>query len=51
MSQFIVDGYHAGCTLRYLAKIYETSLGSIRTLLIEEGAVMRKPGRPVKKEK
>jgi len=45
MSQFIVAGYNAGATLRELATLYETSTGSIRSLLIEEGVEMRKVGR------
>jgi len=48
MSQYIVEGYNAGDTLRHLAQVYETSTGSIRALLIEEGVQMRKVGRPKK---
>lgn len=43
-------GYTQGQSLRYLADIYETSAGSIRTLLIEEGVELRGRGRQ-KKEK
>lgn len=43
-------GYAQGQSLRYLADIYETSAGSIRTLLIEEGVELRGRGRQ-KKEK
>ena len=47
---YIILGYTTGSSLRYLTKAYESSPGSIRNLLIEEGVTMRKVGRP-KKEK
>ena len=47
---YIITAYESGCSLRYLAEAYESSPGSIRNLLIEEGVTMRKVGRP-KKEK
>lgn len=44
-------GYVAqGQSLRYLAEIYDTSAGSIRALLIEQGVELRNPGRPKTKE-
>ena len=46
--RYIIAGYMAGCSLRYLAKAYDSSPGSIRNLLIEEGVMMRKVGRPKK---
>lgn len=49
--EFIVQGYlDQGQSLRYLAEIYDTSAGSIRTLLIEEGIELRGRGRQ-RKEK
>ncbi len=50
LKRYIVIAYEQGCSLRYLAHAYESSPGSIRNLLIEEGVTMRKAGRP-KKEK
>lgn len=50
MATNIVEGYNAGQTLRWLATMYNTSTGSIRTLLLEEGVTMRKPGRPTKEK-
>jgi len=45
-SEHIVIGYREQKqSLRYLADIYETSAGSIRTLLIEEGVELRARGR------
>jgi len=41
----IILGYSQGQSLRYLANIYESSTGSIRTLLIEEGVSLRPRGR------
>lgn len=50
MAENIVDGYNSGQTLRWLASMYNTSTGSIRTLLIHEGVTLRKPGRPIKEK-
>ena len=50
LKKYIMAGYEAGMSLRCLANAYESSPGSIRNLLIEEGVTMRKVGRP-KKEK
>jgi len=47
---YIIEAYNLGTSLREIAKAYESSPGSIRNLLIEEGITMRKVGRP-KKEK
>lgn len=44
-AEFIVGGYSQGQSLRYLAEIYDTSAGSIRTLLIETGVELRPRGR------
>ena len=45
-------GYVAlGQSLRHLAEVYNTSAGSIRALLIENGVELRSPGRPKMKEK
>ena len=50
-AEYIVQGYlDQGKSLRYLADIYDTSAGSIRTLLIEEGIELRGRGRQ-RKEK
>ena len=50
LKKYILIAYDQGCSLRYLAEAYNSSPGSIRNLLIEEGVTMRKVGRP-KKEK
>ena len=50
MKRYIIEAYEAGLSLRDIAEAYESSPGSIRNLLIEEGATMRKVGRP-RKEK
>ena len=50
LKYYIMAAYDSGMSLRYLAHAYESSPGSIRNLLIEEGVTMRKVGRP-KKEK
>ena len=50
MKQYIINEYALGISLRDLARAYNSSPGSIRNLLIEEGVTMRKVGRP-KKEK
>ena len=42
--------YKNGWSLRELAKIHQTSPGSIRAILLELGADMQRPGRK-KKEK
>jgi len=49
-AEYIIAGYKQGQSLRYLAEIYITSAGSIRTLLIEEGVELRPRGRQ-RKEK
>ena len=49
-AEYIVGGYAQGQSLRYLAEIYETSAGSIRTLLIEEGIELRPRGRQRKED-
>ena len=41
----IILGYSQGQSLRYLADVYESSTGSVRTLLIEEGVALRPRGR------
>lgn len=48
-AEYIVAGYLQGQALRYLAEIYNTSAGSIRTLLIEEGVTLRPRGRQKEK--
>lgn len=50
-AEYIVQGYEQGQSLRYLAEIYLTSAGSIRTLLIEEGVALRGRGRQRKENK
>jgi hypothetical protein len=42
--------YKAGYSLREIARWHDTSAGTIRSILIEEGIQMRKPGRS-RKEK
>ena len=49
-AEYIVAGYLQGQALRYLAEVYDTSSGSIRTLLLEEGVALRARGRQ-RKEK
>ncbi len=45
-------GYVAqGQSLRHLALVYNTSAGSIRSLLIELGVELKNPGRPKIKER
>jgi hypothetical protein len=45
-------GYVAqGQSLRYLAEVYDTSVTSIKALLIELGVELRSPGRPKTKER
>ncbi len=44
-AEYVVEGYIQGQSLRYLAEIYDTSAGSIRTLLIEYGITLRPRGR------
>lgn len=44
-AEYITAGYHQGQSLRYLANVYATSAGSIRTLLLEEGVELRPRGR------
>jgi hypothetical protein len=46
----IVKSYKSGFSLRQIAFWHDTSHGSIRSLLIEEGVKLRKPGRS-RKEK
>jgi len=46
----IVKSYKNGFSLRQIAVSHGASHGSIRSLLIEEGVKLRKPGR-TKKEK
>jgi hypothetical protein len=41
----IVKSYKSGFSLRQIAESHDTSHGSIRALLIEEGVKMRNPGR------
>jgi hypothetical protein len=50
-AEYIIRGYGQGQSLRYLAEVYNTSAGSIRTLLIEEGVVLRGRGRQRKENK
>ena len=50
LKYYITVSYESGMSLRYIAHMYDSSPGSIRNLLIEEGVTMRKVGRP-KKEK
>ena len=50
MKEYITKFYTLGVSLRQLSEWYNTSPGSIRTLLIEEGVKMRQRGRR-KKEK
>ena len=50
LKHYITTAYEQGMSLRYLAHAYDSSPGSIRNLLIEEGITMRRVGRP-KKEK
>jgi hypothetical protein len=46
----IVKSYKSGFSLRQIAVAHDTSAGSIRSLLIENGVKLRKPGRS-RKEK
>lgn len=41
----IVEGYNAGSTLKTLATLYNCSSGLIRTILLENGVVLRSRGR------
>jgi hypothetical protein len=50
IKQHIMVAYENNWSLRDLAKAYDTSVGSIRNLLIEEGVTLKKQGRR-KKEK
>ncbi len=49
-AEYIIGGYAQGQSLRYLAEIYNTSSGSIRTLLIETGVELRPRGRQRKED-
>jgi hypothetical protein len=50
-AEYIKAGYAQGQSLRYLAEVYNTSAGSIRALLIEEGVELRARGRQRKENK
>ena len=50
IKQHIIAAYETNWSLRDLAKMYDTSVGSIRNLLIEEGVTLRKQGRQKKKK-
>lgn len=41
----VVEGYNNGATLRELAHIYEVAPGTIRNLLLSQGAELRPRGR------
>jgi hypothetical protein len=45
MKPHLVKAYGAGHSLRIIAEWHGTSAGTIRSILIEEGVPMRKPGR------
>jgi hypothetical protein len=51
IKQHIIAAYGSNWSLRDLAKAYDTSVGSIRNLLIEEGVTLRKQGRQKKEDK
>jgi hypothetical protein len=51
IKQHIITGYESNWSLRDLAKAYDSSVGSIRNLLIEEGVTLRKQGRQKKEDK
>jgi hypothetical protein len=48
VKEYIAEAYVSGTSLREVADSYQTSVGSIRALLIEMGIPLRKPGRPKK---
>jgi hypothetical protein len=50
MMENMVKAYKEGRSLRTIADWYGASAGTIRSILIEEGVKMRKPGRS-RKEK
>jgi hypothetical protein len=45
MKTQLKKSYKAGYSLREIARWHDTSAGTIRSILIEEGIQMRKPGR------
>jgi hypothetical protein len=50
MKPHLVKAYKVGHSLRTIASWHSTSAGTVRSILIEEGIQMRKPGRS-RKEK
>jgi transposase len=41
----VVEAYRNGATLREIADFHKVSPGTVRNMLIEEGASLRRPGR------
>ncbi len=51
LKDHVISAYEENYSLRDLAKLYDTSVGSIRNLLIEEGVTLKKQGRRKKEDK